>query len=440
MNKQIKIKIDDLLLDSENRRLAGEDLADQQEILDALFEDSHTKLSGLIEDIVSKRGIHPGKRCIVTQAEDSDKYVVLEGNRRLAALKYLKGYPEYKERYEAYLKPSSDLEGFWKKNPVPALECVVFESREAAWPWIELEHNGELDGAGIVQWDPVWRNSFSTALMDELGLSRREFLGVSTNMDRFFRGSQVKEHLGIDYSPSKEKLLKIPEAKEEREAIVLVMRTLLDVGVDAIRTPADRQRFLDQEIKVRLGVEKARTSKAITEPTPADLPGERKGAGRKRSIPLPNLADSELDKLLINIKNGYKLAYLDNSLHGIKPVKHTLLLYIGLGALVEVAVAKHIHSLGRKEARYPKYINRLLYSPEVGKNWRSLTGKRKDTIDAAIKRINQRSNAAKHDPDWGVFSRVDLVTDYGAAAPVIRALLQDVADKEAEEKAKNAYG
>ena len=41
----------------------------------------------------------------------------------------------------------------YKERPISNLECVVFNNREQADPWIQLIHRGESQGAGLVGWD-----------------------------------------------------------------------------------------------------------------------------------------------------------------------------------------------------------------------------------------------------------------------------------------------
>ena len=39
--------------------------------------------------------------------------------------------------------------------------CVVFKDRDAAKHWIELEHTGRNEGAGVDPWDPIQKRSIS---------------------------------------------------------------------------------------------------------------------------------------------------------------------------------------------------------------------------------------------------------------------------------------
>src|SRR5436189_215030 len=82
------IQPSNLLIDAENPRLPQPNTG-QREAHRALAEHQQHKLLNLAKDIV-RSGLDPSNLPIVTPANDDLKrYVVLEGNRRLVALKAL---------------------------------------------------------------------------------------------------------------------------------------------------------------------------------------------------------------------------------------------------------------------------------------------------------------------------------------------------------------
>jgi hypothetical protein len=82
------IDIDNLRLDHDNPRIPVAD--SQREALQKIIEDQGVKLVNLAESIVSE-GLSPMDRLLVLRDSPTGKiYHVLEGNRRLAALKVLK--------------------------------------------------------------------------------------------------------------------------------------------------------------------------------------------------------------------------------------------------------------------------------------------------------------------------------------------------------------
>ncbi len=80
-------KLSELRLDQRNYRTGP--TATQRDALAAIADDQKGKLVSLAEDILSV-GLSPGEPIWVTRDTDaSGMYVVVEGNRRLAALKSL---------------------------------------------------------------------------------------------------------------------------------------------------------------------------------------------------------------------------------------------------------------------------------------------------------------------------------------------------------------
>src|SRR5207253_2671095 len=99
--------------------------------------------------------LSPMERLLVMpSAEDRTRFVVLEGNRRVTALKIL-AEPTLAE---AVLTPveQANVKKWSKKfhdgSPAEEVSCAVFATREEANPWIERRHRGEQGGVGIVSW------------------------------------------------------------------------------------------------------------------------------------------------------------------------------------------------------------------------------------------------------------------------------------------------
>ena len=83
-----ELKIDDLLLDVENPRISR--AGGQKDALQKIIEDQDIKLVALAQSIVEDGGLNPMDRLLVIQSPDlKDKYMILEGQRRFAAIKIL---------------------------------------------------------------------------------------------------------------------------------------------------------------------------------------------------------------------------------------------------------------------------------------------------------------------------------------------------------------
>lgn len=120
------------------------------------------KLIALASHIVQYNGLNPAQRFIVMPDEE-DRFVVLDGNRRLTAIRAL-------ENPEVVLDKLSELAGRqmkrlaeeYKANPIVDASCTVFEDRDHADPWVELIHWGESSGAGTVRWSGQQRARHQT--------------------------------------------------------------------------------------------------------------------------------------------------------------------------------------------------------------------------------------------------------------------------------------
>jgi len=141
-----------LLLDPENPRLP-EIQGSQRETIAALAQVQGSQLVALAKHIVDY-GLNPAELPIVMPtADDPRNYYVLDGNRRINALKVL----ETPELAQSALK-ASDLKKLkrlslaYLKSPIAEVRCVISPTREVADPWIQLRHRGYIEGAGTVAW------------------------------------------------------------------------------------------------------------------------------------------------------------------------------------------------------------------------------------------------------------------------------------------------
>ncbi len=147
------LSLPDLLIDTENPRLPQPNVG-QREALRAFTSHEPGKLIALAKDIVGY-GLNPTELSIVMPFNDDlRRYVVLEGNRRLTALKALEN-PEW---LVGAMPPSNvdemrNLARQYQENPVESLQCIVMADREEARHWMELRHTGgQNNGAAVVPW------------------------------------------------------------------------------------------------------------------------------------------------------------------------------------------------------------------------------------------------------------------------------------------------
>lgn len=168
--KKTSVNVAQLDLDIVNPRIKPED--NQTEAMRSLLavEKDGEKVYELARDICEAGMLDPGDRLFVTPiAESVDRYVVLEGNRRLTALRLL-SQPGMLDRDDigmtsAMRNKFKRLQTEFKDSWPVEVDVVVFDSREAAKRFIRLRHTGENAGAGRSAW-----SSLQVARFDNTGL------------------------------------------------------------------------------------------------------------------------------------------------------------------------------------------------------------------------------------------------------------------------------
>lgn len=299
------LPIGSLLLDLENPRLA-QGPESQRDALHALLRAEGKKTLELAKDI-SERGPNPSERLMVVAApDDSSRYVVLEGNRRLAALRLL---AEPKQNGEGILKaPTLKRLEWWsreyQKHPTTSLDCSVFASRAEANPWIKLKHVGESDGAGPVRWGTIEQMRFDSRqnnvlhpelqILDfvaehaELDDETREKLHdfPITNLQRLVDDGDVRKRLGVDIDAQNRVMTKYPQP-EVLKGWTRVIREIANgsVKVAKIYTAAERKRYLDgfKSSELPDASKAAKSSRALVETSAPDGRASRSGTKAKRS-------------------------------------------------------------------------------------------------------------------------------------------------------------
>ena len=193
--------------------------------------------------------------------DDPNRSVVLEGNRRLAAIRALEN-PELL----VGAVPAGIVTAFrrlnkqyYQQNPVESVPCVLVGNRDEADHWIELRHAGELGGAGTVRWGAQERTRFrtrSTSLDAEIqALDYLEANGHLTPQEkasvpiaswrRLIRSPDVRSKLGIETPGGQLKIL--AKEKDVAKALAYVAKDLASgkTRTRDIYTKEDRQRYAE---------------------------------------------------------------------------------------------------------------------------------------------------------------------------------------------------
>lgn len=144
-----------LHLDLENPRYEG--ITDEAAAAAYLLR--YEKVEGLAKDIVERGDVSPLERLAAIPMEGvAGHFVMVEGNRRLCALKMLRDpasapTPPSRKMFEALAKRI--------QTPPSTLSLVVFDTRELARQWIALRHSGAQGGAGTRPWNSTQSSRFA---------------------------------------------------------------------------------------------------------------------------------------------------------------------------------------------------------------------------------------------------------------------------------------
>jgi hypothetical protein len=241
------IQLTSLQLALDNPR--HQDVGSQVEVLEWMLSEHRRigeKVLALAKDIVSY-GLNPADHVMVMEHKtDSGTYVVLEGNRRIAALRLLNNpdiapTKRWKERFSKLSR-----QGY---SPIRSVPCVVFHSRSEADHFVEIRHLGEAGGAGIVGWDALQKarheerkigRSRNTDALEILSfvIQRRDLFDEKTrqaasddtfkitNLQRLLSDREFRQFLGL----GRDKDGEIVFTTEPAEAAKAVTKVIEDFG------------------------------------------------------------------------------------------------------------------------------------------------------------------------------------------------------------------
>tara|TARA_R110002020_G_scaffold269844_2_gene485167 strand:- start:1767 stop:3188 length:1422 start_codon:yes stop_codon:yes gene_type:complete len=318
------IPLSDLLLDPINARFNGEEATSQREaiqlIIDSEATDGKKKLYKLIEHIYIN-GLDPTE--ILMVFKHNEEVIVLEGNRRTAALKIIETpelFPSefYRKKIQALKSEIEPAENFSK------VLCSLVEDRDKAAKWLELKHVGQSDGAGRIGWSGSATDTFREFMTGKASIGKqiRKFVHSLTEFDEYTKDAVKRIHITnltrfFGNSLSKKFFGYVSEANEikitgDRERAVILMdyaiRYFYDEGlsVSSIKLTTDIARIHDRirETFPELFREKqSNISETIS--TESDTCNESKSASQKiepsTSVKSPRATPSSLNrKRLIN--------------------------------------------------------------------------------------------------------------------------------------------
>lgn len=250
MIEPIQAVIDELLLDMDNPRLGS--VSSQIAAIEALVMQNDKHFLKMMQSI-KENGLDPGDSLYTIDADQEDMYVVLDGNRRLAALKVLCS-PYLLDNINVPgvdRKPLQNASVDFDRTQVEPISCTLFPDREMAHEWIMRRHTGAANGEGRIQWGSLETKRFvgDHSTLDILDFVKRngdyaddewksieaEIWGKSTNLERLLESSAGRKHLGLSIETlNKEKIPQL--ASDPKWALKVFKKLIEDVRGDVINS------------------------------------------------------------------------------------------------------------------------------------------------------------------------------------------------------------
>jgi hypothetical protein len=221
MAERVEIPTLDLRIDEENPRLPQPNLG-QREAFRSNAGVQGRKLLALAKHI-REHGLDLGDLPIVMAfPKEKDKYVVLDGNRRLTAIRALENPELFVDAVENRVFTGiRRLSKDYQAEPIDSVMCVVMKDREEAHPWIELRNTSQLKGAANVPWQTDEAARFRARSgglpIDSQAMNFLERRGdissearhriPMTSYRRLLQTPQVRAKVGIEFEGGKLKIL-----------------------------------------------------------------------------------------------------------------------------------------------------------------------------------------------------------------------------------------
>lgn len=270
------IQVLELLLDTSNPRIRHG--ADQTDCLARVLKDEK-RFMNLLKDI-AQNGLSP-EHVLVSPSGDG-KWIVRDGNRRVAALKML-NLPACcpVERLKPQIYQISQLHA----GSFPSsITCLASSNETSILDYLVRKHTGENDGVGQRSWNPFMRSLFNlqhgfpesdkraaqlVMWAEDHGIEVADGFPLTT-LTRFTKKELMSE---LGFSVENDQL---QTTLPEHDAFRLIQRVLMDLEtgakkVDDLFTP-EQQRIYVQGIREELGPAPAvpePPSSAPTDPVPS---------------------------------------------------------------------------------------------------------------------------------------------------------------------------
>lgn len=207
------IKITNLLLNLENPRF--DPVNHQREAILVMVRELGEELINLAKHVINY-GLNPSDLIIVVPFDrNGNLYKVIEGNRRVTALKMLYEPNLIPEDVHLFRKKFLKLCDEFKSNPITEVDCVVYNEEDKSNIWVSLKHTGKNEGIGIVKWNSEQKKRFERRFKNKKDYSLQviDFVKQSdvinrnikeklkdisiTNLERLVSDPYIRQSIGL---------------------------------------------------------------------------------------------------------------------------------------------------------------------------------------------------------------------------------------------------
>lgn len=231
------LSISSLMLDPLNPRLPdGMEDADQPQLVSALASDYRLLELGRS---LADNGYFAEEPLVAVPGQRQDTWTVVEGNRRLAAVKLLES-PSMapKSQQKAWHELSSS-----RKRRITNVPALVYPRREDVTPYLGFRHI-----TGVLEWEPYQKARYIAQLVEQQEMTF----------------AQIAREIGS----------KAPHVREHYVAYCLVRQCRDEFGIDTQPVQDSfsvlRRALSDPDIKSFIGVAMDQSEKELSRPVPRD--------------------------------------------------------------------------------------------------------------------------------------------------------------------------
>lgn len=282
MQKKI-IKIEKLLVNPENPRF--EPVDNQAEALELMLSKAGNEVINLARDI-SHNGLNPSKRLMVIPVK-GNKYLPLEGNRRIVAVKIL--FNPRLVKNEIFREKIQKIKEEATITIPLKVDCVIFTDKTVASHWVNLEHTGKNKGVGVFGWTSEQRQRFiaqylqkplsrDVQLIDFAKNNKIKYKKVdASTLDRIASTPYVCKQIGISFPKGVLELTKTKKQVMNNLQRVLDAMSAAEFKVRNVYTADQRKSWIVDVLGMS-----SKTAKSSAK----DSKGEESEAAKKKSDPL----------------------------------------------------------------------------------------------------------------------------------------------------------